>query len=195
MHNLWNAIFTALQCSASHWERTPRAWFCSFHVEYMAGTLAGIYKPNSISSQRSKGNGKDFDIVHSKNALKFSDSKPFTSTTRFDMYTQGYSHYYDEANKVMKSSSAPSSSPGLLTIMTTQFASELGRTLARNFLYPSLTNTQSFNINPISKASQSLYPFLAVEGREIFGYRFHICKDCLLTNPLAICYPEDGKFA
>jgi hypothetical protein len=109
--------------------------FAVSYVEYMAGTLAGIYKPNSISFQRSKGNGKDFDILHRKNALKFSDSKPFTSTTRFDMYTQSYSHYHDEHNKLMKPSSVESSSsPGLMTIMTTQFASELGRTLACNFL-------------------------------------------------------------
>jgi hypothetical protein len=165
--------------------------FAVSYVEYMAGTLAGIYKPNSISSQRSKGNAKDFDSLHKKNALKFLDSKHFTSTTQFDIYTQRYSHYHDELNKLMKPSS--SSSPRLMTIMTNEFASELGRLLARNFLYPSQINPQSFNINPIKKAPQSLYPFLAVEGREIFGYRFHICKDCLVTEPLAVCYPEDGK--
>jgi hypothetical protein len=161
------------------------------YVEYMAGTLAGIYKPNSTPFQPSKRNDNDFDILHMKNALKFLDSKPFTSTTRFDMYTQKYSHYHDELNKLMKPSS--SSSPRLMTIMTSEFASELGRLSARNFLYPSQTNPQSFNINPIKKAPQSLYPFLAVEGRKIFGYRFHICKDCLVTEPLAVCYPEDGK--
>jgi hypothetical protein len=168
--------------------------FAVSYVEYMAGTLAGIYKPNSISSQRSKRNAK-VDSLHMKNALKFSYSKPFTSSTQFDMYAQSYSHYYDEPNKVMKSSSAASSSssPGLMTIMTTEFASELGRVLARNFLYPSQANKQSFNINAINKASRSLHPFPLVEGNEIFGYRFHICKDCLITNPLAICYPEDGK--
>jgi hypothetical protein len=163
------------------------------YVEYMAGTLAGIYKPNSTPFQPSKRNDNDFDRLHMKNALKFSDSKPFTSTTGFDMYTRRYSHYHDEHNKLMKPSSASSSSPGLMTIMTSEFASELGRVLARNFLYPCQANTQSININPIKKAPQSLHPFPLVEGREIFGFRFHICKDCLVTEPLAVCYPEDGK--
>jgi hypothetical protein len=165
--------------------------FAVSYVEYMAGTLAGIYKPNSISSQRSKRIAKAGDL-HIKNGLKY--SKPFTSITPFDMHTQSYSHYYDEANKVMKSSSASaSSSPGLMTIMTTEFATELGRLLARNFLYPSQTNPQSFNINPINKVSKSSYPLFAIESDELFGYRVHICKDCLVTEPLAVCYPEDGK--
>ena len=67
-----------------------------------------------------------------KNAWKFSYSKPFTSTTRFDTYPPSYSPYSDELTKVTKLSS---SSPGLMTIITTEFASELARALARNLSY------------------------------------------------------------
>jgi hypothetical protein len=75
-------------------------------------------------------------------------------------------------------------------------SSEVGRGLARNFLYPSQANRQSFNTNTINKVSQSsLYPFSTIGSDEIFGYRFQICKDCLLIDSLAVCYPGDGKSA
>ncbi|HZD83918.1 MAG TPA: hypothetical protein VE076_13695 [Nitrososphaeraceae archaeon] len=163
------------------------------YVEYMAGTLAGIYKPNSTLSQSSKRNVKHFDSSHMKNALKFSYSNPFASPTQFGMYppTRNSPHYYDELNKMMKSSSASASPPDSMTIMRTEFASELGRELARNFLYPTQANIPSFNTNTINKVSQSsLYPIPT-----IFGYRFQICKDCLLTDPVAVCYSGDGKSA
>jgi hypothetical protein len=165
------------------------------YVDYMAGTLAGIYKPNSTLSQPSKRNVKHPDRLHMKNALKFSYSKPFASTTQFGMSPSSYSpHYYDELNKI--SSSASPSPPDLMTIMRTEFASELGRGLARNFLYPTQANRQSFNTNTINKVSQSsLYPFPTIGGDEIFGYRFQICKDCLLIDPLAVCYSGDAKTA
>jgi hypothetical protein len=43
--------------------------------------------------------------------------------------------------------------------------------------------------------SSSLYPFATIGADEIFGYRFQICKDCLIIDPLAVCYPKDGKTA
>jgi hypothetical protein len=197
-HNLWKLNWACTICGMLSTRRySIQRHISNLHqgldnavsyVEYMAGTLAGIYKPNSTPFQPSKRKTK-VDNLHMKNAWKFSYSKPFTSTTQFDIYPLSYSPYSDELTKVTKSSS----SPGLMTIMTTEFASELGRVLARNFLHPSQTNPQSFNINVINKVSRSLHPFPLVEGNEIFGYKAHICKDCLLTNPLAICYPEDGK--
>ena len=44
-------------------------------------------------------------------------------------------------------------------------------------------------------SQSSLYPLPTIGGDEIFGYRFQICKDCLLTDPVAICYSGDGKGA
>jgi hypothetical protein len=170
--------------------------FVVSYVDYMAGTLAGIYKPNSILSQASKRNVKHLDRLHMKNALEFSYSRPFALTTQFGMYSTNYSpRYYDELNKVMKSSTESASTPDFMNIVKSEFASELGRGLARNLLYPTEANRQSFNTNTINKVSQSLYPFRTIGGDEIFGYRFQICKDCLLIDPLAVCYPKDGKSA
>jgi hypothetical protein len=166
------------------------------YVEYMAGTLAGIYKPNSTLSQSSKRNVKHFDSSHMKNALKFSYSNPFASPIEFDKYPPtSNSPHYDKLDKVIKSSSV--STLDLLTIIKTEFASELGRGLAHNLLYPSQTNTQSFNTVSRNKVSQSspLYPFATIGADEIFGYRFQICKDCLLIDPLAVCYSGDAKTA
>src|SRR5437764_13032744 len=124
--------------------------------------------------------------------MKFSYSKP-----QFGMYPPtSYSAYDDELNKMMKSSSASESPSDLMTIMKTGFASELGRGLAHNLLYPSQANRHLFNTNTMNKvSSSSLYPFPTIGRDEIFGYRFHICKDCLLIDPLAVCYSGDGKSA
>jgi hypothetical protein len=128
-----------------------------------------------------------------KNAMKFSYSRP-----QFGKYppTSYSPHCYDELNKIDKSSSASASPPDLMTIMKTGFASELGRRLGHNLLYPSQANRHSFNTNTINKVSQySLYPFPTIGSDEIFGYRFQICKYCLLIDPLVVCYSGDDKSA
>jgi hypothetical protein len=176
----------------------------------MEGRLIGIYQSNSNSRQQSSPKYKTyFDSFYGATRLNASSSlfssysKPFTSySRRSEKYrypsnyssssTSSYSNQSYEAMKQPSSGSSSSAPPSedLVNQMTTEFSLELARGLARNVL--SNTPKPNSQSSPIQGGGPG-NPILGVQQKEdVFGYRFEICKDCLLTQPLEVNFGKDG---
>jgi hypothetical protein len=186
------------------------------YVDYMEGRLTGIYKPDDSKQQQqsSPKYSTYFDAFYgatrrldaSSSFFSSSYSNPFIIMpyTRSGVYRYPSvkSNFYSEQSyKGMKPSSSSSSatpappSQDLVSQMTTEFSLEYVRELARKAVSATTsTTTPQPNLqSSLIQGGLGNNSILDVQNKQedVFGYRFKICKDCLLTHSLQVRYGKD----
>ncbi|HEY5630526.1 MAG TPA: hypothetical protein VIR31_00220 [Nitrososphaeraceae archaeon] len=175
----------------------------------MEGRLTGLYKSND-SKQSSPKYSTFFDTFYGSTRRLDASSSFFSSSfysnpfiimpyTRSGVYrypSAESNSYSDLLYKGMKSSSSSTiPSQDLVSQMTTEYGLELARGLAHRTLSATSTTTPQPNMQPSQiQGGLGNNSILDVQNKQedVFGYRFKICKDCLLTHPLQVKYGKDG---
>ena len=174
------------------------------YVDYMEGRLTGIYKPN-YSKQKSSPKYNTYP----DNNLYNPNTRPNTSSFLFSSYANPFMQYgrsegvypsgsdsifyFDQSYKAMKPSSLLPPSQDPLTLMTIGYFEEFGRQLARETFSATTTTPQSNLQSSLNQDGLGNNLIMGIQQKQdIFGYRFKICKDCLLTDPLKVWFGKDG---
>ena len=140
-------------------------------VEYLAGRQSGIYKPQ-FQTQSSSAT-----LSARKNATQIEDI--------FRIFES------NEKGKQEGNSQA--------RVMTEEFAREVARQAASYCISTAQQQSQAAFISkmhPMFRQSPFLSNILISTGNtgDIFGYRFHICSNCLIMQHLAVLYPPSQQY-
>jgi hypothetical protein len=187
-------------------------------VDYMQGRLIGIYKPDDSKQQQSSAKYSTFFDTFYRATKRLDASSSFFSSSYSNPFIMPYmrsevyrypsakSNFYSEQSyKGMKpsstsssSSATPAPSQDLVSQMTTEFCLEYVKELARKAVSAATSTTTTPQPNMQSSLIQgglgnnSILDVQNKQEEDVFGYRFKICKDCLLTHPLQVRYGKDG---